>query len=145
MPDLKLLALDEEDLEVVSAYIQDAIIRVGDMGYAKSDRRFACIMNRYVWEKGDPKTKGLRRRAAIHFDSVLDVKSTGINLSARDGVLDLLTTSFGVGDAPSGVVTLSFAGGGTIELMVECLECRLSDLGASWAAKAAPTHDVQAD
>jgi len=140
MPDLKLIALDAEDLEVISAYTQDAIIRVADMGFAKSDNRFAAIMNRYVWEKGDSKTKGHRRRSAIHFDKVLDVNSKGINLSARDGVLDLLSISFAPTDAPKGTITLSFAGGGTIELLVECLELRLSDLGASWAAKSTPSH-----
>ncbi len=141
MPDLKLLALDEEDLEVVSAYTQDAVIRVGDMGFAKSDNRFAAIMNRYAWEEGTQKSKGHRRRAAIHFDKVSEVKSKGINLSARDGILDLLSISFEPSEAPNGVITLSFAGGGTVELVVECLELRLSDLGASWAAKATPSHD----
>lgn len=142
MPDLKLLALDEEDLEVISAYTQDAVIRVGDMGFAKSDQRFAMIMNRYVWEEGETKTKGKRRRAALHFDYVQDVKSTGINLDSRDGVLDLLTITFAGQDMPAGKVVLSFAGGGTIELVVECLQLRLSDLGASWAAKATPSHKV---
>ena len=142
MPDLKLLALDKEDLEVVSAYTQDAVVRVADMGFVKSDQRFACIMNRYVWEEGDHKTKGHRRRSAMHFDHVLDIKSTGINLEARDGILDLLTIGFDIQDAPGGVITLNFAGGGTIELMVECLELHLSDLGASWAAKAIPTHQI---
>lgn len=141
MPDLKLLALDVEDLEVVSAYTQDAVIRVGDMGFAKSDNLFAAIMNRYAWEEGDQKSKGLRRRAAMHFDKVQEVKSKGINLSARDGILDLLSISFESSDAPNGVITLSFAGGGTVELVVECLELRLSDLGASWAAKATPSHE----
>ncbi|MCF6301607.1 MAG: DUF2948 family protein [Devosiaceae bacterium] len=142
MPDLKLLALDKEDLEVVSAYTQDAVLRVNDMGFVKSDKRFALVMNRYVWEEGDPKNKGLRRRAAMHFDHVLEVKSKGINLESQEGVLDLLSITFEETDAPSGVVTLSFAGGGTVELVVECLELRLSDLGASWAAKATPKHET---
>ncbi|HHB83685.1 MAG TPA: DUF2948 family protein, partial [Devosia sp.] len=73
---------------------------------------------------------------------VTKVKSKGINLDSEDGVLDLLSITFRETDAPSGVVTLSFAGGGTVELMVECLELRLSDLGASWAAKATPHHET---
>ena len=141
MPDLKLLALDEEDLEVISAYTQDAVVRVGDMGFAKSDKRFAMIMNRFVWEKGDPKTKGTRRRAALHFDYVQAVKSTGINLNSKDGVLDLLSITFEKHNGPAGNVILSFAGGGTLDLMVECLELRLRDLGASWGAKATPSHE----
>ncbi len=140
MPDLKLLALDEEGLEVISAHAQDAIIRVADMGFAKSDNRFALIMNRFAWEEEKPRSKGIRRRSALHFDHVKGVKSTGIDTNAREGVLNLLMIGFKEDNAPEGVLTLSFAGGGEVELKVECLELRLSDLGASWAAKSTPSH-----
>jgi hypothetical protein len=135
MTDLKLLALDSEDLEVVSATTQDAVVRVGDMGYAKSDRRFALLMNRYAWEDGDSRGRGVRKRAALHFDRVNDVKVTGIDTNARDGVLELLTIAY-----TDGHVDLAFAGGGTVRLTVECLEARMQDLGAAWGAKARPEH-----
>ena len=85
MPDLKLLALDSEDLDVISATTQDAVVRVGDMGFAKADSRFALLMNRFAWEE-DGKTRQ-RKRAALHFDRVNDVKVAGINTEAVDGVL----------------------------------------------------------
>jgi hypothetical protein len=138
MPDLKLLALDSEDLDVISATTQDAVVRVGDMGYAKADQRFALLMNRFAWE-ADGKTKQ-RKRAALHFDQVTDVKVAGIDLNSVEGVLELLTIRFTATDAPAGHVDLDFAGGGTIRLSVEVLEARLQDLGAAWAAKATPTH-----
>jgi hypothetical protein len=138
MPDLKLLALDTEDLEVISATTQDAVIRVGDMAFAKADSRFALLMNRFAWEE-EGKTRQ-RKRAALHFDRVTDVKVAGIDLNAVEGVLELLTLRFDETDAPSGTVELAFAGGGTIRLAVECLEARLQDLGAAWAAKATPAH-----
>ena len=140
MPDLKLLALDSEDLDVISATTQDAVVRVGDMGFAKADSRFALLMNRFAWEEGG-KTRQ-RKRAALHFDRVNDVKVAGINTDAVDGVLELLTIRFtpAATDAPEGAVELAFAGGGTIRLTVECLEARLQDLGAAWAAKATPAH-----
>ena len=69
MPDLKLIALDNEDLDVISATTQDAVIRVADMGYARRDKRFAMLMNRFVWEEEG--RKGQRRRSALHFDKVL--------------------------------------------------------------------------
>ncbi len=133
MPDLKLLALDSEDLEVISATTQDAVIRVGDMGFAKADQRFALLMNRFAWE--EPGKKGQRRRAALHFDRVGDAKVTGIDTNAVEGVLELLAIRFTETQAPAGTVDLDFAGGGTIRLTVECLEARLQDLGAAWAAK----------
>jgi hypothetical protein len=141
MPDLKLLALDNEDLDVISAATQDAVVRVGDMGFAKADNRFALLMNRFAWEEGG-KTRQ-RKRAALHFDRVTDVKVAGINTEAVDGVLERITIRFSPAatEVPEGTVELAFAGGGTIRLAVECLEARLQDLGAAWAAKATPAHD----
>ena len=138
MPDLKLLALDSEDLAVISATTQDAVVRVGDMGYAKADRRFALLMNRFAWEEEG--RKGQRRRAALHFDCVNAVKVSGIDINATEGVLELLAVVFEPGDAPSGTIELNFAGGGTIRLEVDCLEARMQDLGAAWAAKRKPEH-----
>jgi hypothetical protein len=108
------------------------------MGFAKADSRFALLMNRFAWEEGG-KTRQ-RKRAALHFDRVTDVKVAGINTEAVDGVLELLAIRFTETDVPSGTVELAFAGGGTVRLEVEVLEARLQDLGAAWAAKATPAH-----
>jgi hypothetical protein len=140
MPDLKLLALDSEDLDVISATTQDAVVRVGDMGFAKADHRFALLMNRFAWEE-DGRVKQ-RKRAALHFDRVNDVKVSGIDTNAVDGVLELLAIRFNMSDDPAGSIDLEFAGGGTVRLSVECLEARLQDLGAAWAAKATPEHSA---
>jgi hypothetical protein len=140
MPDLKLLALDREDLDVISATTQDAIVRVADMGYARADARFALLMNRFAWE--EPGRKGQRKRAALRFERVHAVQVAGIDINAREGVLELLAIVFdpaGERD-PSGSVELRFAGGGTVRLVVECLEARLEDLGAAWAARMKPEH-----
>ena len=141
MTDLKLLALDPEDLQVISAHVQDAVVRVADMGYARADHRFALLMNRFDWETGLVKRdKGVRKRAALHFDGVQSVVTNGFDPAAPEGVLNLLAITFSPVDEPAGIVELSFAGGGTVRLSVECLEARLSDLGAAWAATAKPGH-----
>jgi hypothetical protein len=140
MTDLKLIALDSEDLDVISATTQDAIVRVGDMGYAKADQRFALLMNRYAWEDGAAGKTGVRKRAALHFDHVTAVKVAGIDTNAVEGALELLTIRFTQDEAPSGWIDLAFSGGGTVRLTVEVLEARLADLGAAWAAKAKPEH-----
>ena len=140
MPDLKLLALDTEDLEVISATTQDAVVRVGDMGFAREDHRFALLMNRFAWEEGGRTRQ--RKRAALHFDRVNDVKVAGIDTNSVEGVLELLAITYTLTDDPAGHVDLDFAGGGTIRLTVECLEARLQDLGAAWAAKATPEHSA---
>lgn len=142
MTDLKLLALDSEDLEVISASTQDAVIRVPDLGFAQGDRRFALLMNRYAWELGGDRSKGQRKRAALSFARVNAVAVAGIDQNAQEGVLELLDIRFEETDAPAGTIELRFAGGGTIRLTVECVEARLEDLGAAWAAKAKPEHTV---
>jgi hypothetical protein len=145
MTDLKLLALDSEDLDVISAATQDAVVKVGDMGFARADRRFALLMNRYAWEVADHRSRGQRKRAALHFERVEAVKSAGIDLNARDGVLELLDIRFQPRGEPAGSIELCFAGGGTVRLEVECIEARLHDLGAAWGAKDRPGHDFDQD
>ena len=143
MTDLKLLALDSEDLEVISATTQDAVVRVGDMGYARADRRFALLMNRFAWESGEAPSRGktgIRKRAALHFDHVLAARTQGFDANATDGALELLSITFTETDSPSGTIELTFAGGGTVRLDVEALEARMQDLGAAWAARATPGH-----
>ncbi|WP_375449936.1 DUF2948 family protein [uncultured Devosia sp.] len=144
MTDLKLLALDTEDLEVISAHVQDAVVRVPDMGYARGDRRFALLMNRFDWESGAEhrRAKGTRKRAALHFDAVQSVVTAGFDPQSLEGVLELLAIVFQPIDGPAGIIELSFAGGGTVRLGVECLEARLADLGATWGASAKPTHAI---
>jgi hypothetical protein len=142
MTDLKLLALDKEDLDVISATTQDAVVRVGDMAFARRDGRFMLLMNRFAWEAGDRRGRGERRRCALSFSRVTGVRTAGFDANARDGVLDLLAIAFAETDPPSGIVELRFAGGATLRLAVEVLEARLADTGAAWAARARPRHDL---
>ena len=143
MTDLKLLALDTEDLEVISAHVQDAVVRVGDIAYVSGKKQFVLLMNRFAWEDGisNGKSPGTRKRAMLHFDRVLAARFSGIDMKAEEGVLELLSVSFTPGtDEPAGTIELSFAGGGTVLLDAECIEARLKDLGAAWGAKAKPVH-----
>lgn len=139
---LKLLALDAEDLQVISATTQDSVVRVGDMGFAKGDKRFAMLMNRYAWEASAKRDKGQRRRAALSFSCVRAVAASGIDLNAHDGVLELLGIRFTPTAEPAGTIELCFAGGGTVRLEAECIEARLEDLGAAWGARARPEHQL---
>ena len=98
-------------------------------------------MNRFAWEDGSNK-KGVRKRAALHFDRVTGVKTSGFDPNAVEGALELLAVRFTETVAPGGFVELTFAGGGAVRLDVEVLEARLQDLGAAWAAKLKPEHTV---
>jgi hypothetical protein len=144
---LKLAAFDEEDLAVVSAHVQDAVLKVGDMVYLPREGRFALAMNRFSWENaaGGGRKDFERRRAALSFDRVLKVRATKIDRAKPDDVLELLAIAFEATDAPAGKVTLVFAGGAAVQLDVEVIEARLGDLGAAWSTTAKPQHDDAAE
>lgn len=145
LTDLRLLALDAEDLEILSAHLQDAVIRVGDMAYLPREHRFAAVLNRFDWvnavaDSSSAKPVNVRRNAAIRFERVLKAQLQGIDLKASKQALALLALQFEPGEAPAGAVTLIFAGGAAVRLEVECIEAELKDLGAAWAAKSRPAH-----
>jgi len=141
---LRVAAIDEEDLAVVSAYVQDSVLKVGDMVYLPKEHRFAVAMNRFIWEEADDGRRKdyERRRAALTFDRVEKVQTSGIDRNRPDAVLELLAVSFTVTDNPAGTIELIFAGGGAVRVDVEVIEARLADLGTAWATKAKPTHDL---
>jgi hypothetical protein len=146
MIELKLLALDAEDLAVISAHLQDALLQVGDMAYLPKQKRFVALTNRFDWTtavRRDRKRKPPsyeRHRSALRFDRVLTAQVNGIDLQARQQVLELLAIQFEQTEAPAGTITLVFAGGGAIRLNVECIEAELRDLGAAWKARYKPEH-----
>jgi hypothetical protein len=143
---LKLVALDEEDLAVLSTHAQDAVLKVGDLAYRPKERRFALAVNRFDWD-AVARGKGrhpayARRRSVIHFDRVLSAKFMRLKRDAPDAVLNLLAIGYESVDAPAGCITLTFAGGGAVRLGVECIEAYLTDLGAAWATRTKPEHDL---
>jgi hypothetical protein len=147
MPDLKLIALDAEDLAVVSAHLQDAVLKVSDLAFLPHEKRFAAIANRFDWAEAlqdgkDNRQAFARRRAALRFERVLSAKVQGIDLKNKGAVLALLAIAFEAGEPPGGDVTLQFADGGAIRLAVECIEAELRDLGPVWQAKSKPQHPV---
>ncbi len=140
---LKLIALDSEDLEIVSAHLQDAVVRVGEVLWRPNENRLVIALNRFDWEAAVAETPAWqRRRAALRFDRVLSCKCRGLDCSAKDQLLNLLAIEFSQTDAPGGVVTLAFSGGGALRLEVECIEAEAVDLGPVWQAPACPDHQV---
>jgi hypothetical protein len=136
---LKLKAQDTDDLQVISAHMQDALVKVRDITYAPKTRKFACVANRFAW---DSKVENERRRTGLHFENVLKVRRKGFTQADGDVVLSLLSITFSEIDAPSGIVTLTFSAGHVIELAVEYLDCALRDLGPAWRTEFRPDHET---
>ena len=139
MSRLKLKAADAEDLEILSARLQDAVGKLRDFLWMPKERRFAVLLNRFRWEAGDD----TRVQAALHFDGVIRVLSQNIKLGAPEAVVALLAVRFipkAEGD-PAGTIELLLAGGGAFRLEVECIDAELADLTQPWAAHARPRHE----
>lgn len=140
---LRLAVEDAEDLKVLSAVLQDAIAKVGDFAHLPAQRRFAFVANRFVWELAGEKKRGpfARVRSGCHFDDVLAVRQMNLRTDAKDGVLDLLSIGLAPGEDGAGTVTLSFAGGGAIQLDVESINASLADISAPWPTQSRPSHE----
>ena len=131
---LRLLAEDGEDLAIISAALQDAILRPADIVWEKGARRLTIELSRFCWECG-----GTRVRAAMQFGDVQAVKSRGLP-RLPDTPLELLAIHFLEGEPPGGKIILMFAGGGDLRVDVECLDAVVADLSERWQARMAPTH-----
>lgn len=143
MQPLHLNAFDTEDLNVLSAQLQDAVGMVADFAYLPATRRFAAVVNRFRWELVDGKRQNLERvRAGLHFDNVLSVKARNIVQARADGILSLLSVQFEEGEAPSGAIVLTFSGDGEIRLEVEALEAQLQDITEGWKTENEPSHNL---
>ena len=135
---VKLAAMDADDVAVLSAHVQDAVAKLGDVRWRPSERRFLVEMNRFAWEAGGRERQ--RRRAVLHFDHVTRVRALGATSAQRDEVVSILAVVFEPTEAPAGVVTVVCSGDVAFRLDVECIEVRLTDLGAAWAASMRPRH-----
>lgn len=146
---LRLRAADAEDVAVFAAHVQDAIVQIGDMAYLPAKRRFALVMNRFMWEDlqpsdgphADEDAPYRRTRTAMHFDGVLGAKTMKLKLGDKNAVTNLLTLAFHETAEGAGVVEMVFSGGAAIRLDVECVDGWLTDMGAPWSTKNLPRHE----
>ncbi len=143
MGQLKLLAEDAGDLEVIAAAAQDGLVRVGELKFDAKARRFTLLMNRFRWENADEKAPFERIRAALSFESVLAVKSRNVRNEAPEALAAILSLAFKPAqEPPGGSVQILFAGGGEIALEVECIDAVLLDMGAPWRTPRRPDHEA---
>ncbi|HBK91927.1 MAG TPA: DUF2948 domain-containing protein [Parvularcula sp.] len=141
---LRLVAEDADDLNALSAVLQDAIVKIGDFAHLPRQRRFAFVANRFLWEATGERTRGpfARVRTGCHFDDVKAVRQSNLRQHARDAVVEILALRFAPGEDGSGAVTIDLAGGGAIRLDVESVNAQLSDISAPWMTRMKPEHEA---
>ncbi len=135
---MRLLAEDADDLEVISAALQDALARIGDIHWEPRGRRLTIAVNRFRWEAAEGAHE--RVRAAVQLGGVMGVKARNLRPEARDAVVQLLAVTFEPGEAPGGVITFAFADGADLAAQVECIDAALADLSAPWTTPRTPAH-----
>ncbi len=143
MDELKLVALDKDDIEVVSAHVQDGLVKVADILWQPHEHRFVMALSRFDWmTAADARNSAdyRRRRTALRFERVSTCRCRDLNQSNKGAMLNLLAVEFAERNPPAGVVTLTFSGGGAIRLDVECLEAELADLGEVFSVAKCPDH-----
>jgi hypothetical protein len=138
-PHLKIAALDPEDLAILSAHLQDAHVRVGDMVYQPEVQRFVLVGARFDWYAA---AHGRCERCVtgIHFERVSRVRRAGF-AQDPDAMLSVLAISYTPTQAPAGTVMLHFADDGAVRLDVECLEAALADIGPRWTCNNPPDRE----
>ena len=141
---LRLRAETAEDLAVLSALVQDAVAQTAEIAWARRQRRFALLLNRFRWEDA-PAAERQRRpfervQAVLAVEGVLNARTSGIDPADRDLVLDLLALVFEPGEDGTGLLRLVVAGDGEIALDVECLDVTLTDVTRPYEARGRPAH-----
>ena len=136
---LKLLALDREGLDVISAHVQNTCVQRSDIAWLPLQRRFIVAGMRYDWvgAKTGPEE---RVSSVLRFDRVLKVSHLGLTEINADATLNLLAVAFEKTDPPAGIIILAFADGALVRLDVECVEVELRDMGHRVPAQACPGH-----
>ena len=142
---LKLIGKNIEDLQVISAYCQDSVVKLKDIVFLKKNRTFVMMLNRFMWEDAEKGAfrQNKRIRCAIKFDEVLEVKSKKINQKKKNRLLECLAIKCNETVNNNYEIIFFFAGGSIITLISEFIEVVMHDLGEAWNVKYFPKHKIE--
>ena len=136
-PPLHLGAADGDDLRVVSALLQDAVLSVADIAFDRGARRLALLLNRFRWEDAaiaEGRAPAERVRSLLLVNDAMTVRSEGFDKSDRDLVLSLLSLDWQPGEDGTGILALVFSGDGQIAVEAESVNLDLRDVTGGYAA-----------
>ena len=137
MNKLRLRASDTGDLEIIAGAVQDSIFQIGQSRYDRAGLSFTLRLSRYMREMDTPH----RVESGLRFDGVLSVKSQGVDLTKQDAYAVILGLIYEATDTPAGIVSVTLAGGGVIQIEVEAIDATLADIGDARKTKRIPKHD----
>ena len=140
---LKLIAKTDEDLRVISAHLQDSIVKTSDIANLQKNKIFLMQLNRFMWEDVEKGVfrKNKRIRKVLKFENVLKATSKNVNQKKNDRFLDFLAIEMFKMPDKNFEMNLIFSGDVVIKLVVEAIEVTLDDQGSPWESKNKPRHD----
>jgi hypothetical protein len=140
---LKLLATSDEDLKVISAHLQDAIVLPNEIANLKKNRIFLIQLNRFMWEDVEKGVfrKNKRTRTILKFDNVVSVSSKNVNTLNKKNFLDFLTIESKLLPDKSYEIKLIFSGNAIIKINTEVIDVTIDDQGSPWESKTTPKHN----
>jgi len=141
---INLIGKNQDDLRIISAYLQDSIVTVKDIVFLKQNRTFVMIVNRFMWEDAEKidSKKNKRIRCAVKFEEVIKVESININQKNKNKPMECLAIECSASNDQTYKTMIFFAGNGIITLISETIEIVLQDLGKSWSTKHIPRHKI---
>jgi len=141
---INLIGKNQDDLRIISAYLQESIVTVKDIVFLKQNRTFVMIVNRFMWEDAEKidSRKNKRIRCAVKFEEVIKVESININQKNKNKPMECLAIECSASNDQTYKTMIFFAGNGIIALISETIEIVLQDLGKSWSTKHIPRHKI---
>jgi len=141
---LKLLGKNQEDLNIISSYLQDSILIVKDIVFLKQNRTFIMIVNRFMWEDVEKEIfrQNKRIRCAVKFEEVIKAESKNINQKNKNKPLEYLAIKCSSIFDETYKIKIFFAGNSIITIISEVIEVALHDLGKPWNVKHIPIHNI---
>ena len=141
---LKLVGQNQEDLKVISAYLQDSVVVIKDIVFLKKNRTFVMMVNRFMWEDVERGVfrESKRIRCAVKFDEVISVMSKNINQKNENKPLECLAIESSLITEEKYKINVFFAGGGLITIILEVIQVIMYDIGEPWFVKYVPKHKI---
>lgn len=132
---LKLIARSGEDIQVISALLQDALLASADMQFIPDDNSFVVLANRYCLE-GDAKAPQ-RRLCGLKIGEVEKVQTNGMQRAAGQ-FYNLLSIAY---EEAGNCLILTFSGGAAIRLHIAGISAALRDVAEAHPSFARPEHE----
>ena len=141
---LKLIARTKDDLRVVSAHLQDAIVNISDIANLEKNKIFLMQLNRFMWEDVEKGVfrKNKRIKSVLKFDNIVKVYSKNISQMEKSKFLDFLTIETIQMPDNNYEMKLVFSGNSMIKVISEVIDVTLDDQGEAWDTKNKPKHKV---